>query len=61
MNTVGYDCQNGDRVDEDYLDDRVPCAGLDVDGSGATNCVQPVHGNPSQAQSGDVYGDSLEI
>ena len=51
MNTVGYDRQNGDHVDEDDLDDRVPCAGVDVDGSGAAYCVQPVHGNTSQAQS----------
>ena len=51
MDTVGYDRQNGDHVDEDDLDDRVPCAGLDVDRSGAANCLQPVHGNPSHAQS----------
>ena len=60
MDTVGYDRQNGDHVDEDDLDDCVPCAGLDVDRSGAANCLQPVHGNPSHAQCWDVDGDSLE-
>ena len=39
MDTVGYNYQNGNHVDEDDLDDCFPRNGIYVYGSGAANCV----------------------
>ena len=59
MGTVGEDGQDRDDVNDDNLDDCAPLVGLHVDGGGAVHCLQPVKGNCSPAQSGDVYRDSL--
>ena len=61
MNTVGYDGQDGDTVDKDNLDNCWSGSSLHVDRRGAADGLQPVHRNPSQAQGGDVDGDSLKI
>ena len=51
MGTVGEDGQDRDDVNDDYLDDCAPCAGIHVDGGGTAQCPQPVKGNGCPAQS----------
>ena len=60
MGTIGENGNDWDEVDDDNLHDGVPGAGLDVDGGDAVHRPQPVQGDPSQAQSGNVYGDALQ-
>ena len=48
MKTVGYDGPDGDKVDEDYLDDGLPVVPLDGGGE-AGDRLQSVQSNGRQA------------
>ena len=54
MKTVGDDGPDGDKVDEDNLDDGVPVVPLAVGGE-LGHSLQPVQGNGRQAQGRNVH------